>query len=248
MSEQISETELLNEVIVAYRKMLEKRYQYDSICELFHVPESFTRERVDQFRNYFLDYVYPSPDVRAELEEAFKSLDNFVLQPGKVLQVLMDSTFVLLKHGRQIPRIMKTGLKAFQSFKSATTFENQLVKAAVEKGIKPPFLEKDLQKMIRNLSRKEIDKFIEVNRSMLETLYDRKLMKEITEVITAVSKNMNKHPSVYSSAELTGLQMGLDMITQGNQLFVQMNKVEQNQIFNLIIAVEESVLEEIFNG
>jgi hypothetical protein len=36
------------------------------------------------------------------------------------------------------------------------------------------------------------------------------------------------------------------MITQGNSLFNQLSKTDQNQIFNLIIAVEVDVLESIF--
>jgi hypothetical protein len=246
MSNELSKKEILNEVIIAYRNMVSERYQYKVISERFHVPESFTRERVDQFRNYFLDYVYPSPAVRTELELAFKSLDNFVLHPEKVLRVLMDSSFVLLKHGRHIPRIMSAGLKAFQSFKSATVFEDQLVKSAINNKLSPPFSADNLKQMIQTLSREDIDKFIDVNRGMLETLYDRKLMKEITEVVSAILKNMRKRTRIYSATEIKGLEMGLDMITQGNSLFNQLSKTDQNQIFNLIIAVEVDVLESIF--
>jgi hypothetical protein len=100
--------------------------------------------------------------------------------------------------------------------------------------------------MIQTLSREDIDKFIDVNRGMLETLYDRKLMKEITEVVSAILKNMRKRTRIYSATEIKGLEMGLDMITQGNSLFNQLSKTDQNQIFNLIIAVEVDVLESIF--
>ena len=248
MSSGLSKKEILKEVIIAYRNMVSERYQYKVISEKFHVPESFTRERVDQFRNYFLDYVYPSPAVRNELELTFQSLDNFVLHPEKVLRVLMGSTFVLLKHGRHIPRIMSAGLKAFQSFKSATVFENQLVKSAIDNKLSPPFSADNLKQMIQTLSREDIDKFIDVNRGMLETLYDRKLMKEITEVVSAIVKNMRKRTRVYSTAEINGLEMGLHMITQGNALFDQLSKTDQRQIFNLIIAVEIDVLEELFEN
>ncbi len=247
MAEQVSEQELLQEVIVAYRNVIAARYDYDNISAKYHIPDSFNRELVDRFRHYFLSYVYPPPEVRIELELAFKSLDNFILHPDKVLRVLMDSTFVLLKHGRHLPRILGTGLKAFQSFKSATAFEKQLVKTALEKKLQPPFSEEGIHEMIKGLSRKEIDKFIEVNRTMLETLYDRKLMKEITEVVSAIVKNMKRHTRVYSLAEINGLELGLNMITEGNELFNQLSRNDQRQIFNLIISVEVDVLEDLFN-
>ncbi len=246
MAENFSENEILHEVIVGYRKVVAARYEYDAITAKYHVPDSFDKERVDRYRDYFLSYVYPPPEVRAELDEAFKSLDNFILHPEKVLRVLMDSTFVLLKHGRRLPKILGTGLKAFQSFKAATAFEKQLVKTAISKELKSPFGEADIQEMIKGLSRNEIDKFINVNRSMLQTLYDRKLMREIMEIIGAIVKNMKRHSSAYSIAEMHGIELGYDMIREGNALFDQLSKQDQLQIFNLIIAIEVDNLESIF--
>ncbi|MDC0304203.1 hypothetical protein OAL15_04240 [Flavobacteriales bacterium] len=246
MAQDISENEILHEVIVGYRKIVAVRYEYDAITAKYHVPDSFDKERVNRYRDYFLNYVYPPPDVRAELDEAFKSLDSFILQPDKALRVLMDSTFVLLKHGRRLPRILSTGLKAFQSFKSATAFERQLVKTALGKQLKPPFSEGDVQEMIKGLSRNEIDKFIDVNRSMLETLSDRKLMRDILEVVRAIVKNMKRHSRVYSTAEIHGIELGCQMIREGNSLFDQLSKQDQFQIINLIIAIEVDNLERIF--
>ncbi len=246
MAKELTQDEILQEVIIGYRKVVAARYEYNNISEKYQIPDSFDKERVEGYRDYFLSYVYPPPEVRTELDEAFKSLDGFILQPDKVLRVLMDSTFVLLKHGRRLPKILGTGLKAFQSFKAATAFENQLVKTALEKKLMPPYSELDIQEMIKGLSRKEIDKFIDVNRAMVQTLYDRKLMKEIMEIIGAILKNMKRHSRSYTAAELHGIELGYDMIREGNALFDQLSKQDQLQIFNLIIAIEVDVLERIF--
>ncbi|MBL4587397.1 MAG: hypothetical protein JKX84_10135, partial [Flavobacteriales bacterium] len=240
--------EILPEVIIGYRKVVSERYQFERISEQYHIPDSFTEERIARYRNYFLTYIYPPPEVRDELNVAFKSLDNFILHPEKVLRVLMDSTLVLLKHGRHIPKILKTSIKAFQSFKIATAFENQLVKTAMAEKLQPPFKTEDIHTMIRGLSRKEIDRFIDMNRSMLETLYDRKLMKEITEIVEHIVRNMKRHASSYSVAEIAGLEIGLSMIKEGNTLFDQLSKADQRQIFNLIISMEVDTLEGIFSG
>ncbi len=247
MSSQPSKEDILYEVIIGYRKMLADRYQFDHISSIYHIPDSFDEERVARYRNYFLTYVYPAPEVRDELNLAFNSLDDFLLHPEKVFRVLMDSTFVLLKHGRHLPRILKTALKAFQSFKTATRFENQLVETALKLELKPPFVAEDIHKMISGLSRKEIDHFIDMNRAMLETLYDRKLMLEITGIVEQIVKNMKRHVRSYSVQEINGLEMGMSMIKEGNQLFDQLSKTDQNQIFNLIIGMEVDVLEKIFS-
>jgi len=246
MSELIQE-QILREVIIGYRKVISERYQFDRISEQYHIPESFTEERVTRYRNYFLTYVYPPPEVRDELNVAFNSLDNFILNPHKVLRVLMDSTMVLLKHGRHIPKILRTSIKAFRSFKIATAFENELVKTAFAKKLQAPFCTEDIHSMIKGLSHKEIDEFIDMNRSMLETLYDRKLMKEITEIVEHIVRNMKRHASSYSVAEINGLEIGLNMIKEGNTLFEQLSKADQLQIFNLMISMEVDTLEEIFS-
>jgi len=248
MGKQVSEKEILNEVILGYRSVISERYQYYSIRSKYNIPDSFDEDRVERYRNYFLNHIYPLPEVRDELNEAFNSLDNFIAQPDKLLRILMDSAGVILKYGLRLPKILKTSVKAFQSFRAATRFEGQLVNAALELGLQPPFNAEDIYALLKTLSHKEIDRFIEMNRSMLETLYDRRLMRDITEMVEQIIGNMKKHKAAYSEQEIKGLEIGLQMIKEGNQLFDQLSRTDQQQIFNLIISMEQQVLEELFNA
>lgn len=235
-----------NEVIIAYRRMVEQRYQFAHITERYDIPESFTEERVDQYRAYFLNYIYPPPERREQIDRAFNSLDTFLVQPNKILSILRDSTMVLLRHGRHLPRILKASLHAFRSFRAANAFEEQLVNTAKKQQMQPPFSNTDVERMIASLSRKNVDHFIDMNRTMLETLYDRKLMKEITSVVEAIVGNMRGHLQSYSLDEIQGMEIGLEMIREGNRLFQEMNRSDQLRIFNIIISLEVDVLERIF--
>ncbi len=72
-------------------------------------------------------------------------------------------------------------------------------------------------------------------------------MLEITGIVEQIVKNMKRHARSYSAQEINGLEMGMSMIKEGNQLFDQLSKTDQNQIFNLIIGMEVDVLEKIFS-
>ena len=76
----------LYEVIIGYRKIIESRYQYETIIEKYELPLSFDEQKVAQLREYFLNYIYPHPSKREDLNDAFQNLDNYVKHPDKLLR------------------------------------------------------------------------------------------------------------------------------------------------------------------
>ena len=79
---------ILEGIIEGYRNTIYHRCQYDNIKGKYKIPESINEETVNLLRNYFLNYIYPEFDKRVELNEAFKSLDNYIKYPQKLLGVL----------------------------------------------------------------------------------------------------------------------------------------------------------------
>ena len=103
------------------------------------MPDSFDEERVHQFQDYFLEYIYPDLDKRAELNDAFDSLDSFIKQPEKLLSILMASGRLIFKFGRQLPKLLSAGIKALQSFRAASRFELRLAQLAEQDGLVAPY-------------------------------------------------------------------------------------------------------------
>jgi len=234
---------VLDGVIIGYRKVIEARYQYENISNKYDLPASFDENRVELFRNYFLDYVYPDPDKRDELNEAFQSLDSYIKQPDKLLRLLLDSTRILFKFGRHVPKILTAGLKALKSFRTASDFENKLVQKAIAIPLEPPYDEMDINALLGALSSDDVDQFIEDNEALFQTLYDRDLVAKITEVVAHLVEQMKKRPNIYSTAEVNGLEIGLEIIQKGNQLFEQLNEEEQRLILTQTIQIERDALE-----
>lgn len=242
----MTEKEVLNGIIIGYRKVLKHRYQFKKIQSTYDLPAYLTEARINAFRDYFLDSVYPDLNKRRELDEAFQSLDTYIKKPEKLARLLLDSTKLLFKYGRHLPKIMKAGIKALQSFRAATQFEQQLVKAALTTKMPPPYSISDINSLIKTLSPAAIDKFIENNKALFGTMKDRKLVGKIIEIVEHLIGKMEERPALYSSKEIKGLEIGRDIIKKGAQLFEQLSQKELEEVLAFTIQLETDSLKEIF--
>jgi hypothetical protein len=240
--------DILKDVIEGYRNTVSERYQYQRIKDNYEIPETVDKETVDAIRTYFLNYIYPDFEKRAELNDAFESLDNYIKQPEKLLRILKDSFKLIFSHGRHLPKILFAGLKALKSFTAASKFENALVDAATKSDIKAPFDSNKINGLIAQLSRKEIDDFIEASESLFETLHDRVLVEKIKEILGQLVNIMQSNPTSYSASEVKGLEIGLEMISEGDALFNKLSKEDQRNAIRLIIDIEKDNLNAIFDG
>lgn len=236
----------LQEIISGYRSTISSRYQYQSIKEKYDIPASVTAETVDELRIYFLNYIYPDFEQREELNEAFESLDDYIKHPHKLIGILKDAIKLVFRYGRHLPKILSAGLDAMKTFQAATKFENNLVIEAIKNNIEAPYDKSKIDALIKLLSRHEIEKFIESSEALFEILYDRDLIKKIKEVIQYLIIVMKKNQRSYSPSQIKGLEVGLELITEGDKLFNKLSKKDQRKLINMITMIERDNLDEIF--
>jgi len=242
----MSEQQVLEEVIIAYRKIIEERYQFNQLNQLYDLPASFNESRTKLFKDYFLKHIYPAPDKRKELDEAFRNLDNYIKHPEKLLRILIDSSRLLFKHGRHLPKILKAGLSALKSFRTATDFEKKLVKNAISASIHPPFTTSNIESLIAQLSQKDIQLFIENNQAMFEIMHDRKLIEKIIDIVEHLIQKMKSRPDIYTEVEIKALTIGRDLIVEGNKLFDQLPEKDRQHILDLTVQIEKDAIQKIF--
>ncbi len=234
-------------VITGYRKFINRRYQYSVLVKEPDLPGTFDQERIELFKNYALTYLYPTVVRRKELDDAFLQLDNYIRDPKKLLRMVSMSSRLIFKYGRHLPGMLKAGLKALQSFRKANHFEEQLTREAMRLNMPAPFNMKEIKTLISALSPKEMDDFIHSTESLFSILHDRKLVARIIAVISYLGEQMEKEPGVYSIIEREALQLGLELIQKGNELFDLLSKNEQQQLFTFITARERRFLESLQN-
>ncbi|RMG76263.1 MAG: hypothetical protein D6714_21595 [Bacteroidetes bacterium] len=242
----MKEKEVLRAIIQAYRELIRQRYQPDRLAKEYHLPEAFDEEKINRFRDFFLEHIYPPPHEREALEDAFRHLDQHVKNPEKLMRLLIDSGALLFKYGRHLPKILKTGLKALKSFRMATALEDGLIEAAKKHQMSPPFSTDDIKFLLQSLPPDSLEQFIQNNQNLLETLYDRKLMKKIREIIEYLAAKMEKRPDVYTPEEVKALLIGRDLISEGDALFDELSPKEQRDVLESAIRIERDFLNNLF--
>ena len=242
----MTRTEILQDIIEGYRASIRERYQYQKLKRHYKIPETIPKETVVGFRDFFLDYVYPDFEKRMELDKAFQSLDDFIRRPQKLIQVVLDTSKLIFTHGRHLPKIVTAGLKALKSFRAATKFESIFIEKAIDNNIKPPYDLAKMDKLISLLSKDEVEEFIQTTQSLFETLHNKALMNKIIEIIEYLIAVMKKHKKAYSKSQIKGLEFGLDVLKEGNQLFNTLTEKDQKLLIVLVTKIERDRLHQIF--
>jgi hypothetical protein len=242
----MTKEKVLEEIIEGYRNTVSQRYQYQRIKDSYGLPETIDEDTVNQLRLYFLNYMYPTHDKRSELNQAFDSLEDYIKHPQKLLRILLEAAKIIFKYGRHLPKILTAGLSAMKTFKAATNFENNLVAEAIKNKIEAPYDAAKISALLKLLSREEIEKFIESSQALFEILHDKILIKKIKEVIQHLITAMRKNTTVYSQNQIKGLEIGLEMITEGDAIFNRLTKEDQQNLVKLITDIERDHLDHIF--
>jgi len=242
MFEDKERKRILNEIILGYRKVISERYDYKNLKTRSDLPKSYSEERSIIFKDYFLDYMYPLVDKREILNEAFESMDNYIKHPEKLLRILIDSSTILLKYGRYLPKILNAGIKALKAFRRTSKFEEILVNQAMLLEYEAPYSKVEIGKLIRAISKKDIKKYMKNIRKLFEIMRDSELVSKILKIVDYIIKIMKNNPNIYSKKEVNGLEIGQEIIIAGDALFKELNKKEQLEIFKFIITMEREIL------
>ena len=242
------EKKVLEETILGYRRLITQRYQYKALKAKYDLPSTLNEERVLHLRDFFLNNIYPHPKKRAELDRAFGSLDDYLTHPNKLFRLIIDSTALLFKHGRHLPKIFRAAMGALKSFQKGTSFESQLVQKALNLQLEAPYSEADMYRLLKTLAHSEIKQLIKNSQFLFKTLQDRRLVRKIIEIIEHLIAKMKKRPTVYAPEEIRGLTIGRDIIKNGDLIYDKLSKEEKQKIFDLIIKIEGEFWEELLKN
>lgn len=232
------------ELILAFRESILERYQWSKLKDREDIPETFNAEKTEKIKNYFLEYIYPLPEKREELNAAFSNLEGYISQPQKLMHLVLNSSSLVFKFGRHLPKMLQAGIKALQSFTTASRFEQSLVQVAENTNAAAPLNAASIPILISSLPQKQVISFVYANEKLFDTLRDRKLVLKIKQILTVLIEKMRSRPDIYDDSDIAGLEIGLDIITQGDDLFGTLEKEEQDKIFAFIVELERAFLEQ----
>lgn len=248
MSKVEDQDVIIESIINGYRAIITDRYQLVYLSVHYDIPVDVGQDQLDQLRNYFLDNIYPPYSKRQELNKAFQSLDNHIKHPSHIMKIILDSSGLLFKYGFKLPAILKAGIRALKSFRTASRFEQQLVDAAIASELQPPFSQTDVKALIAQLPEEDIEDFMHQGEELFKTIYDTALVQSIIKILDSLISKMEKRPNVYAPEEVNGFKIGQSIITHGFALFENLPRAQQAILLDKIIEIERAEMSKLHYG
>lgn len=239
--------EMKYHLIDKYREVVARRYEYETVAENFELPEEIDRVVVETLKSYFLESLYPEPAQREKLDAAFEELQNYVLHPGRITDLLGNIGSAILRFGLQFPVAVKSGLSALEVHTSAKHFENSLLAGAKANNFTVPLTDEQFLVCLRSIPRPQLEKFIDEVGGLFHSFSNTDLLGKTISIMDDVLERMYAKPDVYSANEVEAIELGREIIRRGHDLFLHLSDDTKNHILELVTANERDFLESVYD-
>lgn len=236
---------LEDHLIDKYRQIIADRYNYAKLTEYKPLPDGITEQMVDEIRGFFLESIYPDPERRHELDDAFAQLQNYIHQPAKVWGILGNLTAAIFKFGTMLPAALKTGMVSLEAFTAAKNFEHTMLRAAKDAGYEVPLTDEQFLNCLGKIPRHQLDSFAKDVGRLFRSMANTQLLSKTIEIMHDVIKKMESKPKLYTKDEIDGIKMGLKIMQEGLALFSQYPDKAKDQMVDYIVEREILFIDEI---
>lgn len=246
-AEKIDREELAAHLIEKYRQLISKRYQYERLQVMFTLSPAFNEEVVSNVRNYFLERLYPAPDKREQLNDAFETLSSYVSKPVKVFGLLGNMAAAIFKFGPLLPAAMKAGIASLETFIEAQRFEAVLLDATVARNFQPPLSDEQFSECVRQIPHKKYGQFVDKVYYLFNSMTNTRLTGKTITILESVIAKMNSKPSVYPKKDVEGIALGLETLRHGYAIFKNMDDNLKKEITDTIYDNEMNFLKSVYS-
>jgi hypothetical protein len=237
---------LKHHLIIKYRQLISKRYQYQNIKDAPGLPASITPEVVESLRQYFLRNLYPEPEMREKLDEAFSELENYVLHPTKVWGLVGNLTSAIFRYGFQLPAALKAGLSALEAYTSTKHFENTLLHAAMDKQFKIPLSDDEFKACLCAIPEDELEKFIDEVSQLFRAFTNTSLLGKTIDIMKDVVETMQSKPELYGKNEVEAIELGIDIMKKGLALFEDYTEETKEEMLQFVANNERQFIYDLY--
>ena len=241
-----ADIEMKYHLIEKYRGVVEIRYDYKTINKKIDLPPNINKEVVDTLKKYFLESLYPEATQRAKLDTAFEELQNYVLHPGRITDLLGNIGSAIFRFGFQFPLAIKSGLSALEVHTAAKHFENSLLQGAKDNKFAVPLTDEQFYICLRAIPKTQLQKFISEVAGLFHSFSNTDLLAKTISIMDDVLQRMYAKQNVYSKNEIEAIELGREIIRKGHDLFLHLNDETKEQILQLITVNETEFLESVY--
>jgi len=236
---------LRNDLIEKYRASIASRYNYDVIKTDKKFPKRFTKELVDELRDFFLDNLYSSPKEREKLDAAFKQLETYVAHPTKVWGLLGSLTTAIFRFGLHFPAAIRTGMASLETHTAARHFEDMLMQAAQEREYKVPLTDEQFNECLKAIPREHLEKFIAQLADLFMAISDTDMLMKTISLLKDVLDIMKSKKNTYGPEDTDAIQLGVDILQKGHHLLAGLDEEVRHQIVEYITYSEMKFIDSV---
>lgn len=233
-------------IILKFREMVAGRYRYEDLKIRFPLPPTIQPAVIADVQLYFLECLYPAPEDREGLENAFLHLGRYVRQPQKIFGIFGNLTGALFKFGRHFLQALKAAFGALDAFLGAKQFEQQMVIIANRKGIVPPLSDQDFEDCMSDISRQEFEQFIENVVGLFSLMMHTELRRKTIGILDDVIATMHRKPHVYPPHDIEGITLGRSLLKRGDEIFSKYDEHTRKDILEIVTKNEQWYLSKVY--
>lgn len=241
-----AEQQLADHLIDKYRESVEMRYEFEGLSGRFTLSTQFDEEVIKDIQGYFKECLYPPAEERHKLDTAFESLNSFVSHPAKTWRLLGNMAMAIFKFGTHFPMALKAGMISLEAYLDAKKFERKLLQAAISLNFSLPLTPQQFEACIAELPRREVDAFTADIISLFQSMTDTVLLKKTISILQDVLDKMRNLPEVYSDRDVEGVELGLNILKSGYDLFKDYKESLKKEIIVVIRENEKWYLDQIY--
>jgi hypothetical protein len=234
------------DVILKFRQMVSSRYDYWAIQQRFNLPDTITPEVIADIQDYFLQFLYPSPEDRRGLEMAFENLGRYVRQPQKIFGIFGNLAAAVFKFGKHFFQALRAAFGAFDAFIGAQHFEQKMVAAANRAGIRRPMSDDDFEDCMAQLERQELEQFVKDVVALFRLMMDVELQRKTIGILDNVIATMKSKPGTYPPGDIEGITLGRTLLERGQAIFSKYDERTREDVMQLVEQNEFWYLDRIY--
>lgn len=241
-TDKLMKSHLINK----YREVVASRYDYQTIKKSGKIPKGITAPMVDALRTYFLTNLYPEAVQREKLDAAFSELENYMMHPSKVWDLLGNITSAVFRFGFQFPAAVKAGIVSMEAYTSAKHFENTLTHAAIDKGFTVPVSDAQFYECLVAIPKADLEKFISELEQLFASFTNTDLLSKTISIMQDVVTKMQGKGDMYSANEIEAIQLGLDIMQKGYDLFIHYDEDMKQALLSFVTKNEKAFLDSLY--
>jgi hypothetical protein len=212
--------QLKGAIIEFYRREIELRYQLDNVRR-FDAFEDVTNDTITGLRVYFLEHIYPPPEDRKQLDEAFDHLGHLLRSPKQLQPLVGTALTSLWRLGRKLPGAISAGRSTFDAYSETRKLEGYMLTEALKRGYKQAEVEDRLSMLtlIGSIPEKHVLRLIKDITNLFHSLTNIELLSVSHQIMAKCREVMESHPDVYDESERAGISLGIQLLASGLELF-----------------------------